>query len=125
MRKLLVASVAAFVLTAAGAAAVTLQVVPPADERAQGEPASRAVPGITWTSGSAVLRLTDTPCPSPEMSAELGMEGVTPPRVYVVEQGAKKTSGCWSTDVGGDVVTMEPGREIGTIPLDWFRARGA
>lgn len=121
----LIATVAASLVTAAAAAAMTFHSAPEAKVRPQGEPATQAVAGLTWQSGKAVLRLTDKPCPFEELSAELGMEGISPARAYEVQVGGKKSIGCWSTDAGGDVVTLEPGREIGTIPLDWFRTSGA
>lgn len=124
--RILIASVAAMTMAAAAAAAMALH-APPA-KLVQRAPAanpaqmpSDAVPGLVWRSGSATLRLTDRPCASEEFTRVLETEGVTQARAYDVVQGSKRYSGCWSKDIGGDVVTMEPGRDIGQIPLDWFR----
>jgi hypothetical protein len=68
------------------------------------------------------LRLAERPCPSEEFSRALESEGVTKARAYDVVQGSRHYTGCWAKDVAGDVVTMEPGRDIGSIPIDWFRA---
>ena len=83
-----------------------------------------AEPGLVWRSGTATVRLTDRPCPSDELALALEMEGVTKPRAYDVVQGGRASTGCWVKDRAGDVVTLEPGREVGSIPLDWFRAGG-
>ena len=64
------------------------------------------------------------PCPSEDLTRTLEVEGVTQALAYEVTQAkeSRRTIGCWSKDIGGDVVTMEPGRDIGSIPLAWFRA---
>ncbi|NML44565.1 hypothetical protein HHL11_12435 [Ramlibacter sp. G-1-2-2] len=125
--RILIASAAAMTMAAAAAAAMALH-APPARPLqrapAAANPAqmpSDAVPGLVWRSGSATLRLTDRPCASEEFTRALETEGVTKARAYDVVQGSRRYSGCWSKDIGGDVVTMEPGRDIGQIPLDWFR----
>jgi len=123
--RILIASAAAMTMAAAAAAAMALH-APPAKppQRVQasaGVVATDAAPGLVWRSGSATLRLTDRPCASEEFTRALETEGVTTARAYDVVQGSKRYSGCWTKDIGGDVVTMEPGRDIGQIPLDWFR----
>jgi hypothetical protein len=116
--RILVATAAASLLTAAAAAGI-MQAAPAAP---RAEPATEAVPGLVYQSGKAMLRLTATPCPFKELRMELEREGIPPVRAYVVEQGSKQFVGCWSTDMGGDVMTLEPGRELGQIPVGWFRA---
>lgn len=117
---------AAFTLAAAAAAAMALH-APPAKAPAQriaateAAPPTDAVPGLVWRSGTAALRLTDRPCASEDFTRTLESEGVTTPRAYEVLQGSRRYSGCWSKDIGGDVLTMEAGRDIGTIPIGWFR----
>jgi hypothetical protein len=118
--RILIATVAASVLAAAAAAGVALHSVP-AKSSAPGPAIERATAGLVWHSGSVALRLTDRPCPFEELSVQLETEGVSPARAYVVQQGKHRTTGCWSQDLGGDVVTMEPGRELGQIPIAWFR----
>jgi hypothetical protein len=125
--RVLIASAAALTLGAAAAAALALH-SPPAklSQRTVASEAAAptdAVPGLVWRSGSATLRLTDQPCPNEEFTRTLESEGVTKPRAYEVTQGSRRYTGCWAKDVGGDVVTMEPGRDIGEIPIAWFRAR--
>lgn len=129
--RILIASVAGMTVAAAAAAAMVLHA--PASARhiaaatpvpvaaSAGVPPKEAVPGLVWRSGSVMLKLTDRPCPSAEFTSTLESEGVGQARAYDVVQGSRRYSGCWAKDDGGDVVTMEPGRDIGSIPLDWFR----
>jgi hypothetical protein len=56
------------------------------------------------------------------VSTQLQSESVEPARAYIVQQGKQRTTGCWSKDIGGDVVTLEPGRELGQIPIGWFQS---
>lgn len=123
--RVLIPIAAAFTLAAAAAAAMALHAPParPAQRTAaaQAAPPTDAVPGLVWRSGTAALRLTDRPCPSEDFTHTLEGEGVTTPRAYEVMQGTRRYSGCWSKDIGGDVLTMEAGRDIGTIPIGWFR----
>lgn len=122
--RILIATVAATLLTAAAAAGVAFRTAPAAPAKSAEKP-DRAAPGLVWRSGSATLRLTDRGCPFEDLSAQLEIEGVAPARAYDVQQGTRKTTGCWSRDVGGDVITLEPGKELGQVPLDWFRSEGA
>lgn len=128
MRRILIATAAAAGLTVAAslmtafaggksfhAAALT---TPP---QQAGRVATEAVPGLTWRSGTATLRLTADACPYADLALQLETEGIAPARAYVVDQRDRKSIGCWAKDIGGDVVTMEPGREPGQIPIDWFR----
>jgi hypothetical protein len=120
--RILIATLAACVLTAAGSAGMALHAKPARRAPApQGAHAIEAVPGITWQSGTATLRLTDRPCPFDDLSAQLAAEGIGPVRAYVVQQGNRQVTGCWSKDAGGDVATLEPGRQLGQIPVSWFR----
>jgi hypothetical protein len=123
--RVLIASAAAMTVAAAAAAAVVLH-VPPAKPRQRaaaiaGEVPADAAPGLVWRSGSATLRLTNRPCPSEDLSRALETEGVTNARAYDVTQGSRRYGGCWVKDLTGDVVTAEPGRDIGSIPIGWFR----
>lgn len=117
--RILIATAAASLLTAAAAAGMMRAAPQPAP---QADTATVAAPGLVWQSGKAALRLTDKPCPFDDLRRDLEREGVPPVRAYVVEQGDKKTTGCWAVDMGGDVMTLEPGRELGQIPVSWFRA---
>lgn len=123
--RVLIASAAAMTLAAAAAAALALHKPPakPAQPTAvaTADAPADAVPGLVWRSGSATLRLTDRPCPSEDLARALEIEGVTPPLAYEVTQANRRYTGCWSKDLGGDVVTMEPGRDIGSIPIAWFQ----
>jgi hypothetical protein len=77
---------------------------------------------LVWRTGTMVLRLTDEDCPFTEERDQLEAEGIPPAKRYVVTQAGRKRSGCYVKDMGGDVLTLEPdGREVGTIPIDWFR----
>lgn len=122
--RILIATVAATLLTAAAAAGVALRSTPAQPAKAEARP-ERAVPGLVWRSGTATLRLTDRRCPFEELSTQLEVEGVSSALAYEVQQGARKHTGCWAKDVGGDVITLEPGQELGQIPIDWFRSEGA
>ena len=126
--RVMIATAATITLAAATAAAMALH-SPPAKwthrtsaaiSTADAAPAD-AVPGLVWQSGSATLRLTDKPCASDELARVLDGEGVSQALVYEVTQGSRRYSGCWTKDVAGDVVTAEPGRDIGSIPIAWFR----
>lgn len=120
--RILIAIVAALLVTAGATARMTLQ-AKPANHAAvpQGEYAIKAVPGLVWHSGTVTLRLTDRPCPFNDLAVQLDAEGTGPVRAYVVQQGSRQVIGCWSKDAGGDVMTLEPGRELGQIPVTWFR----
>jgi hypothetical protein len=118
MRVALLAAAAIAVLAIDLAVLAPDRVEPKSQPRAK--PAA-AVPGLVWRSGSMSLTLTDRPCPFEEMAAELEVEGVPPARAYVATQGARKASGCWARDMGGDILTRTPGGDEGTIPLDWFQ----
>jgi hypothetical protein len=126
--RVMIATAATITLAAATAAAMALH-SPPA-RQTHGAPAAikvadmapaDAVPGLVWHSGSATLRLTDRPCASDELANQLDGEGVMKALAYEVTQGSRHYSGCWTKDVSGDVVTAEPGRDIGSIPVAWFR----
>jgi len=123
--RVLIATAGAMTLAAAAAAALALHKPPSAAPRiAQASEAPApddAVPGLVWRSGTATLRLTDKPCPIEDLARTLEVEGVTRPLAYEVTQASRRYVGCWSKDLGGDVVTMEPGRDIGSIPIAWFR----
>lgn len=126
--RVLIATGVMVTFAAAAAAALALHTPPskafqPVKTGTAAAPAD-AVPGLVWRSGSAMLRLTDRPCPSAELAAPLEIEGVSGARAYEVQQGSKRYVGCWAKDVAGDVLTMEPGREIGSIPIGWFRTGG-
>lgn len=125
MRVLIVSGVMV-TFAAAAAAALALHTPPPrSPQPAKFEAGSTpvdAVPGLVWRSGSATLKLSGRPCPSEELARPLENEGVSGARAYDVVQGSKRYTGCWAKDVAGDVLTMEPGREIGSIPIGWFRA---
>ncbi len=134
--RILIATVATATLAAATAAAMVLRTPPSSSPQpapgahglagADAAWATHAVPGLVWRSGTATLRLGDAPCPSEELTRALDGEGLTEARAYEVKQGSRRYGGCWTQDSGGDVVTIEPGREIGTIPIAWFeRARKA
>jgi hypothetical protein len=123
--RVLIATAATLTLAAAAAAGMALHSPPSRSAQrvqvSQPAPPAEAVPGMVWRSGTATLRLTDRPCPSEEFTRALESEGVSKPRAYDVTQGSRRFSGCWSKDVDGDVVTMEPGRDIGSIPIGWFQ----
>lgn len=77
---------------------------------------------LVWRTGTMALRLTDESCPFDEERDQLELEGVPPAKRYIVTQAGRKRSGCYVKDMGGDVLTLEPaGREVGTIPMEWFR----
>lgn len=122
----LIATAGALTLAAAAAAALAVHTPPPrASQRIaphDAGPPTDAVPGLVWRSGSATLRLTGQPCPSEDFSRQLEMEGITKARAYEVTQGSHRFTGCWAKDDSGDVLTMEPGRDIGEIPIAWFRS---
>ena len=125
--RVLIATAAAMTLAAAAAAAVVLHAPPArAPQRsalADAAAPADAVPGLVWRSGTATLRLTDRPCSSEDFTQTLELEGVTQAREYEVTQANRRYIGCWVKDVGGDVVTMEPGRDdVGTIPIGWFQS---
>lgn len=123
------ATLAASLLGAAAASgksfhpADAAQLTPPAPAPKQrSKVATDAVPGLVWRSGTATLTLMDRDCPFAELALQLETEAIAPARAYVVEQRGRKSIGCWAKDVGGDVTTMEPGRDdVGQIPIDWFR----
>lgn len=126
--RVLITTSAALLLAAAAATALALHA--PLGKSAQavqapqapaGIVATDAVPGIVWRSGTATLRLTDRPCPSEDLTLAVETEGVTKARAYEVQQGSRHYTGCWTKDISGDVVTMEPGRDVGSIPIGWFR----
>ena len=124
--RVLIASAAAMTLAAAAAAALALHSPP---SKAPQRPAASgafstgdAAPGMVWRSGTVSLRLTDRPCPSEDLARALETEGVTKARAYELTQKSQRVTGCWSKDLGGDVLTLEEGREIGTIPVGWFRS---
>ena len=125
MRILIPSALAMTLAVAAAAAAMALHTPPsrPPQRLAvrDAAPPTDAVPGLVWRSGTATLRLMDGPCPSPEFAQTLETEGVTKARAYEVVQGSRRYTGCWTKDIGGDVLTLEPGRDIGSIPIDWFR----
>lgn len=128
--RVLIATVAGLTVAVAAAAAAMVLHPPrpkaaPPVRGAEGVRPAEAVPGLVWRSGSATLRLTDRPCPSDELAEALESEGVAKPRAYEVTQGSRHYTGCWTKDVGGDVVTIEPGREVGSIPIGWFQAAAA
>lgn len=128
--RVLIACAAAMTLAAAAAAALALHApaarLAPAARPSVAAAPTDAVPGMVWRSGTATLRLTDRPCPSEEFTIALESEGVTKARAYEVTQANRRYGGCWAKDTGGDVVTMEPGREdIGSIPIAWFQVDGA
>jgi hypothetical protein len=128
--RVLIATASMMTVAAAAAAAMVLH-APAATPHAaaskqvsvasDGARPKEAVPGLVWRSGTVTLKLTDRPCPSAEFADALEQEGVGKARAYDVVQGSRRYTGCWTRDDGGDVVTMEPGRDIGSIPLDWFR----
>ena len=116
--RLVLASTATLMLMAAGAWAAFHTA--PARLSQAGTP-GRAGPGLVWRSGTATLRLTDGPCTVEDFVRVLESEGgVSPARAYVVKQGRREFTGCWSQDLDGDVLTMESNREPGSIPLSWF-----
>ncbi|HET8746360.1 MAG TPA: hypothetical protein VFM98_12195 [Ramlibacter sp.] len=117
--RLVLASAATVMLIAAAAAAATFHAAPGRQAKAA---ATDAVPGLVWHSGTATMRLTAQPCPIDEFARALELEGRAPPRAYVVQQGSRQFTGCWSKDVDGDVITMEVNREPGSIPISWFHA---
>ena len=123
--RVLIAGAATMTLAAAAAAALALHGAPtPAPQAApaaEAVPPDDAVPGLVWRSGTVTVRLTDRPCPSEDLARVLEVEGVTRPLAYEVTQKGRRSTGCWSKDLAGDVVTMEPGREVGSIPVAWFR----
>jgi hypothetical protein len=124
--RVLIATATLLTLAAAAAAAMALHAPPArAPQRTPTivaeAPPTDAVPGLVWRSGTAALRLTDRPCPSNEFIRILEGEGVSPPLAYEVTQGNRRYGGCWAKDIAGDVVTMEAGRDIGSIPIGWFR----
>jgi hypothetical protein len=121
----LIAGATALILAAAAATALALHsppAAPPQRPHAAAAPPKDAVPGLVWRSGTATLRLTDRPCPSDELAQAVEMEGVTKARAYEVIQKKRRSTGCWAKGSDDDVVTMEPGRELGSIPIAWFQA---
>jgi len=118
--RFVLASAATVTLIAAAAAAATFHAVPAL--RVKAAEAGNAVPGLVWRSGTATMRLGAQPCPVDELARALEIEGRVPPRAYVVQQGSREFTGCWSKDGDGDVITMEVNREPGSIPISWFRA---
>ena len=117
--RLVFASLATSILLAAAAAWASLHSA--SAHPSEGAPATDAVPGLVWHSGTVTMRLTDQPCRVDDFARVLEVEGVVPPRTYVVHQGSREFSGCWSKDLGGDVITMEANRDLGSIPIAWFR----
>lgn len=81
----------------------------------------RAEPGLVFNYGTFSMRLTDQPCPFEDQAAELESEGVPPARVYLAREGERTAMGCWAADMGGDIMTLSPGGELGTVPLERFR----
>lgn len=124
MRIVIGAAVATLLAAAAAGAAVAWHPPQAATKPAPrpSVPAEIAVPGLTWQSGAATLRLLEHPCPYKDVALQLETEGIAPALSYVVHVGQKRIIGCWARDMGGDVMTLEPGRELGQIPLAWFRA---
>lgn len=118
--RFVLASAATVTLIAAAAAAASFHAAPVRPDRAV--EATDAVPGLVWRSGTATMRLSAQPCPVEELARALEIEGRAPPRAYVVQQGSRQFTGCWSKDVDGDVITMEVNREPGSIPISWFHA---
>jgi hypothetical protein len=129
--RVLIVTAGAMTVAAAAAAAMALHSPPSRPAHAvrtvaHASAPSDATPGLVWRSGSATLTLTGRPCPNEDLSRSLVGEGVGEPRAYEVSQGTRRYIGCWTKDVGGDVVTAEPGREVGSIPIEWFqRASGS
>ena len=79
-------------------------------------------PDPTYTQGSYSLRLTDRPCPFEEFTLELEEVGIPPARAFVASQeGRPTTTGCYSLDLEGDVLTRDLQAGDGFIPRDWFR----
>jgi len=73
-----------------------------------------------WRSGTSTLRLTEEACPFRELAVDLEYEGIPPARAYLVDQGSRRSIGCWAPDIDGDVITREPDGLAGMIPMDWF-----
>lgn len=75
---------------------------------------------LTYRFGTFVMRLTDEPCPFEELDEHLTEQAVPPAKAYRVQErdGRWSTPGCWATDMGGDMMTMDTAGGEGMIPKE-------
>lgn len=84
-------------------------------------PAAVATGPLTYRSGTFTLRLTEQPCPFPELREPLEEEGIPPARVYETTSIGRKGAGCYTHDMQGDVLTLDLGGQDAFLPLKWFK----
>lgn len=79
-------------------------------------------PGMVYRFGTFAVALTDRTCPDDEASSILENEGIPPALAMVVTSGSRRWSGCWTRNIDGDVMTLDPtSTETGTLPRERFR----
>lgn len=116
-----VAYLATIVLAAAGAIIGSLAFSAHVKSHPTVPPA--ATGDLIYRQGTYAVRLTDAPCESEEIDADLSDRAIPPVKEYLTLQrdGRWSVSGCWAKTMGAEVLTRDTAGADGYIPLDWFK----